>query len=73
MIAQFPLDIFANRANAQGIRTGPGGGPPPRVVVRDELRDRMLRLHESHKSGERNACVRLGIIIGEPNTVRNAG
>jgi len=38
--------------------------PPPRIV-RDELRDRMLQLREGCEDGDRRACVRLGIIIGE--------
>jgi hypothetical protein len=38
---------------------------PPRRVRRDELRDRMLELREGCDEGDRRACVRLGIIIGE--------
>ena len=38
--------------------------PPPRVV-RDELGDRMMQLREGCEDGDRRACVRLGIIIGE--------
>ena len=45
--------------------------PPPRIV-RDELRDRMLQLREGCEDGDRRACVRLGIIIGE-NRRRRAG
>ena len=61
-------------SSAQSIRLGPGGveitapdrrAPPPAPVVRDELRDRMLRLREECEDGERRACVRLGILIGE--------
>ena len=62
-------------AQAQGVRIGPGGveitpgpdrrGPPPRAVFRDELRDRMLRLREECEYGDRRACVRFGIILGE--------
>jgi hypothetical protein len=62
-------------AQAQGVRIGPGGveitpgpdrrGPPPGAVVRDELRDRMLRLREECEDGDRRACVRFGIILGE--------
>jgi uncharacterized protein YcfJ len=40
--------------------------PPPAVaVVRDELSDRMLGLRMACEDGDRRACVRLGIIIGE--------
>ena len=35
--------------------------PPPR----DELRDRMFQLREACEDGDKRACVRLGIIIGE--------
>src|SRR5689334_22383791 len=38
--------------------------PPPRAR-HDELRDRMLQLREGCDEGDRRACVRLGIIIGE--------
>jgi hypothetical protein len=37
--------------------------PPP--VVRDPMRDRMLELRGACEAGDRGACVRLGIIIGE--------
>jgi uncharacterized protein YcfJ len=40
-------------------------GPPPVAVVRDELSDRMLGLRIACEDGDRRACVRLGIIIGE--------
>ena len=46
--------------------------PPPARVVRDELRDRMLELRERCEDGERRACVRLGIIIGENRERRAA-
>jgi hypothetical protein len=47
--------------------------PPPRArIVRDELRDRMLELRERCEDGERRACVRLGIIIGENRERRAA-
>ena len=39
--------------------------PPPPRVVRDELGDRMMQLREGCEDGDRRACVRLGIIIGE--------
>jgi hypothetical protein len=42
----------------------PPPGPPP-AVVRDDLRDRMLQLREGCEDGDRRACVRLGILIGE--------
>jgi hypothetical protein len=34
-------------------------------MVRDELSDRMLGLRIACEDGDRRACVRLGIIIGE--------
>jgi len=47
--------------------------PPPRArVVRDELGDRMLQLREGCEDGDRRACVRLGIIIGENRERRAA-
>jgi hypothetical protein len=46
--------------------------PPPPRIVRDELRDRMLRLREDCEDGNRRACVRLGIIIGENRERRAA-
>jgi hypothetical protein len=68
---------WSNQSLAQSIRLGPGGveinprrgpevepprrGPPPR----DELRERMFLAREACEDGDRRACVRLGIIIGE--------
>ena len=47
--------------------------PPPHArVVRDELRDRMFQLREGCEDGDRGACVRLGIIIGENREHRAA-
>jgi hypothetical protein len=46
--------------------------PPPRRVVRDELRERMFRLREECENDDRRACVRLGIIIGENRERRAA-
>ena len=45
---------------------------PPRVVARDTLSDHMLQLREECETGERGACVRLGIIIGENRERRAA-
>jgi hypothetical protein len=64
---------LAGQSHAQSIRLGPGGveinperrGPPPRPVVRDELRERMFRLREACEDGDRRACVRFGMILGE--------
>ena len=57
---------------AQSIRLGPGGveirpGPEPerRPPPRDELRERLLGLRIACEDGDRRACVRFGIIIGE--------
>jgi hypothetical protein len=49
------------------------GGPAPAPVAvvapppppRDPLRDRLLELRGACTAGDRNACVRMGIIIGE--------
>ena len=47
--------------------------PPPRArIVRDELGDRMLQLRAGCEDGDRRACVRLGIIIGENRERRAA-
>jgi hypothetical protein len=47
--------------------------PPPRArIVRDEMRERMLELREGCEDGDRRACVRLGIIIGENRERRAA-
>jgi len=45
---------------------------PHARVVRDELRDRMFQLREGCEDGDRGACVRLGIIIGENRERRGA-
>jgi hypothetical protein len=51
---------------AQSLRLGPGGvevrGPER---ARDELSERMLGLRVACDHGDRRACVRMGIIIGE--------
>ena len=46
--------------------------PPPRVVARDALRERMLDLRAGCEDGDRRACVRLGILIGEHRERRAA-
>lgn len=46
--------------------------PPPRVVARDELQERMLELRAGCEDGDRRACVRLGILIGENRARRGA-
>jgi hypothetical protein len=46
--------------------------PPPRVVARDTLGEQLLQLREECEEGERRACVRLGIIIGENRQRREA-
>jgi hypothetical protein len=54
---------------AQSVRIGPGGVElrpgPERPPPRDEIRERMLGLRVACEDGDRRACVRLGIIIGE--------
>lgn len=46
--------------------------PPRQAPVRDELVDRMLGLRQGCEAGDRRACVRLGIIIGENRARREA-
>jgi hypothetical protein len=46
--------------------------PPPSRMGRDELQDRMLQLREGCDDGDRRACVRLGILIGENRERRAA-
>jgi hypothetical protein len=47
--------------------------PPPRARrLRDEVRDRMLQLRAGCEDGDRRACVRLGILIGENRERRAA-
>jgi hypothetical protein len=48
--------------------------PPPRhrAAAHDELRERMLALREGCEQGDRRACVRLGILIGENRERREA-
>src|SRR5262245_14833273 len=51
----------------------PAPPPPPAARVgRDELGERMLELRERCEDGDRRACVRLGIIIGENRERRAA-
>jgi hypothetical protein len=54
---------------AQSVRIGPGSVEITpgieRPVPRDEIRERMLGLRVACDEGDRRACVRLGIIIGE--------
>jgi hypothetical protein len=73
--------LLTGPSHAQSIRLGPGGieivpeperrGPPPREREgfqereRDELRERMFRLREACEDGDRRACVRFGMILGE--------
>jgi len=73
-VAVLPMTL-SGHASAQSLRIGPGGvevrpAEPPRrgvpaPVARDELRDRMLGLRIACEDGDRRACVRMGIIIGE--------
>ena len=59
------------RIGPDGVEVGPRDRPPPprelerREPVRDELRERLFRLREECEDGNRRACVRYGIIIGE--------
>src|SRR5512144_1874849 len=71
------LPIVTDRAVAQSIRLGPGGveinpAPERRHPPRDELRERMFSLRAACEEGDRRACVKLGIIIGENRERRAA-
>jgi hypothetical protein len=72
------LLAMSDHSLAQTIRLGPGGveietgRPPPPPPPRDELRARMFELREACEDGDRRACVRLGIIIGEHRERREA-
>jgi hypothetical protein len=46
--------------------------PPPRPRYRDEFGDRLMELREGCEAGDRRACVRLGILIGENRERRAA-
>jgi hypothetical protein len=55
---------------APEVEVVPEEAPPPRRIVRpapprDELRSRMFQLREACEDGDRRACVRFGVIIGE--------
>jgi hypothetical protein len=56
-------------SSAQSVRIGPGGVEvrpgPEHHYARDELSERMLGLRAACDAGDRRACVRMGIIIGE--------
>jgi uncharacterized protein (DUF58 family) len=60
---------LSHQSSAQSLRFGPGGVEiipgQERPAPRDEIRDRMLGLRAACEDGDRHACVRLGIIIGE--------
>src|SRR5207244_4338537 len=54
-------------------RPRPDYAPPPREESRrDEIRERMFALRAECEDGNRRACVRLGIIIGEHREHRAA-
>lgn len=81
VITALILLLGLGHSHAQSIRLGPGGveirpeeperryAPPP---PRDELQSRMFRLREACEDGDRRACVRFGIIIGENRERRAA-
>jgi hypothetical protein len=46
-------------------KPGPPGGFQAERAQREELRERMLELREACQDGDRRACIRFGIIIGE--------
>jgi hypothetical protein len=63
---------YCAAAAAPPVRVVAPPPPPPARVMRDELGERMLRLREGCEDGDRRACVRLGIIIGENRERRAA-
>jgi hypothetical protein len=69
LAASILLMALSGQLFAQSLRIGPGGVEirpgPERSPPRDELRERMLGLRVACEDGDRRACVRLGIIIGE--------
>jgi hypothetical protein len=71
------LLVVSDQSAAQSVRIGPGGvaispGPERRPAPRDELRERMITLRAACEEGDRRACVKLGIIIGENRERRAA-
>jgi hypothetical protein len=71
------LLVVSDQSAGQSIRLGPGGveiNPTPdrRPPPRDELRERMFGLRAACEDGDRRACVKLGIIIGENRERRAA-
>ena len=70
------LLAVSDQSAAQSVRIGPGGvevNPAPRhPAPRDELRERMFALRAACEEGDRRACVKLGIIIGENRERRAA-
>ncbi len=69
---------YRRRPNGAWVAVAPDYCGPPRAApvavapVRDELSDRMLNLRERCDDGDRRACVRLGILIGEHRERRAA-
>ncbi len=61
-----PMRPREGRVIAPPAYNEPPRNPPPVVTAApDDLRDQMFRLRGSCDGGDRRACVRLGIIIGE--------
>jgi len=56
-------DVRGGRPDYRGER--PPGPPGPGPGRRDELRARMFELRQACQDGDRRACVRFGILIGE--------
>lgn len=74
VVAALSLVLLPATGLAQNIRIGPGGvevnpqpdrRPSTRPVARDEVSERMFRLREGCEGGDRRACVRFGMILGE--------
>lgn len=60
----FNDEISSLSVNAPGAMRPPGPGGPP-GPGRDDLREQMYGLRDACERGDRRACVRFGIIIGE--------
>jgi hypothetical protein len=67
--ASLLIGLGAAQSLAQELRLGPielaPRRPVPPAYAGEEVRTRMFHLREECEEGERRACVRLGVIIGQ--------
>jgi hypothetical protein len=59
------------RGGRPDYRERPPGPPGPAPGRRDDLRARMFELRQACQDGDRRACVRFGILIGENRARRD--